>query len=308
MGIKMLATLVGAMLFAFPSMDKDNNKISVILDTDIGYYIEDDFALALALAMPEIDLKAVTVVNSFETGERNAKQLLYSVDRADIPVAVGKIPTNQTEVEKNNKLNWSKKSSNEAVELIHNIASKEKVTIVAIGPLTNIGEALTKYPEIKSNIKEIIFMGASIYCGYDGNNNPEPEWNVMLDVPNARVVFESGIPLYVIPLDITWDLILWKDKRDVLEQSNTKLTNTLMDFYKEFSSKSGETNPIMFDPPAVIFAVDKDMFGYRHLHIDITDDGYTKINLNEPPNAYVALWAQKDKIIDIIVEEILKKK
>jgi len=160
-------------------------------------------------------------------------------------------------------------------ELIHNIASKEKVTIVAVGPLTNIGEAITKYPEIKGNIKEIIYMGGAIYCGYDGNNNPEPEWNVILDVPNAKVIFESGIPLYVIPVDVTWDLILWKDKRDMLEKSNTRLINTLIEFHKEFSSKSGEVNPIMFDPPAVICAADKDIFAYRNLHIDITDDGMT---------------------------------
>jgi inosine-uridine nucleoside N-ribohydrolase len=297
------------LIFISPSIFVNRTeKIPIILDTDIGYYIEDDFALALALAMPEIDLKAVTIVNSFEAGEKHTKQILDSVNREDIPVAFGKIPTNQTEIEKINNFDWSKKSSNEAVELIHNITSKEKVTIVAIGPLTNIGEAITKYPEIKGNIKEIIYMGGAIYCGYDGNNNPEPEWNVILDVPNAKVVFESGIPLYIVPLDVTWDLILWKDKRDMLEKSNTRLTNTLMEFHKEFSSKSGEVNPIMFDPPAVICAADKDIFAYRNLHIDITDNGLTVINYNEPPNAYVALWAQKDKIIDVIVEGILKKR
>ena len=74
---------------------------------------------------------------------------------------------------------------------------------MAVGPLTNIAGLLAKHPDCKPWIKRIVLMGGSVRVGYDGKPPAEAEWNIKLDIPAARTVFTSGVPLMVAPLDAT---------------------------------------------------------------------------------------------------------
>src|SRR5439155_9401982 len=92
-----------------------------------------------------------------------------------------------------------------AVELMARLAKEAEgeLTIIALGPLTNVARLLKDHPEAAKKLKRIVLMGGSIAVGYEGKDEPEPEWNIEADVPAAKAVFASGVPLTIIPLDAT---------------------------------------------------------------------------------------------------------
>ena len=311
-------------------LSKINASQKVIFDYDPGQFNEDDFALAFALASPELEVIGITVERSFAGAEKIPLKLLHEIGRDDIPVALGKTftpgireglaivgpgmpegPTNKPPV--GCLCSWaadynetSVVKENAPTFIVNKILEQEeKVTIITCGPLTNIGEAMSEHPEIIPKIEEIIIMGGSIYGGYDGYNQPEPEWNIQADVENARIVFNSRVSIYLIPLDTTWNLKFWKDERNAIENANNPLTSSLWELYQMFvTSGWDEIALILFDPPVVACVIDEDIMDYRTLHIDILDDGMTVINWDEEPNAKVALWIDRDRFMDTFITRL----
>lgn len=201
-----------------------------ILDSDMAH--EDMFAALFLLQHPSVDLKAITVAGTGEAhckpGVRNALGLAYLVGKPDLPVSCGR----ETPLQGNHEFpeSWRQAADNAygvalpdnpnspselpAPELIAGIIreSPDKVILVAVGPLTNIGGALRDHPRIADNIAAIYIMGGAIQVAGNvgasgvGIQNERAEWNIYIDPLAANLVLASGAPTIMVPLDATRDV------------------------------------------------------------------------------------------------------
>lgn len=241
----------GSNLQPDPNLIETQTPIPVIFDTDMAH--EDMFSGLFLLSHPNVDVKAITVTGTGEThcvpGVVHALGLVELSGHKNIPVACGR----ETPLAGNHTFpaEWREAVDNAygvdidtvgtasalgASDLIINIVqeSKEKITIVAVGPLTNIAEALQKAPEINVNIKEIYIMGGAVEVeGNVGNSgvgiqNEYAEWNIYIDPAAANIVFNSGIPIILVPLDATKDVPVTRNFYKALDKNRITPTANLV--------------------------------------------------------------------------------
>ena len=223
----------------------------ILLDTDPG--IDDSLAILLALASPEISLEGLSIVHgncSLEQATTNALSILELANASHIPVAVGcELPLVQPsllapETHGNTGLGYAKlpgPRTKPQVQhgcdfLIERIMSAPgEVTLVAIGPLTNVALAIRQEPRIVQSLKELIIMGGAIR--YEGNTTALAEFNTYADPHAAHIVYHAGIPTTLVPLDVTYQCVLTQGDVDRLLRLDSPLTRFIADatrFYMEF--------------------------------------------------------------------------
>jgi inosine-uridine nucleoside N-ribohydrolase len=302
-------------LMALPTFavaaEPPREKVPIVLDTDIGGDIDDAFALALALASPEVELAGVTTVGAgAEDRAWMVCRFLTAVGRREVPVAWGRgtqpAPGIEGQIQYRRHpaviFNRTAKPVKEsAVEFLYARlkAQPGRLTIVAVGPLTNIAALLREHPESKAWIKRIVLMGGSVRIGYEGKPSPEAEWNIKLDAAAARAVFTSGIPLVVAPLDATATVNLTEPLRRRLFAACTPLTFQLQALYQLWDKPT----PTLFDPVAVALAFSDRFCTMEDLHLDVDDAGFTRIGKGKA-NARVATAIKKDEFLDWFVERV----
>ncbi len=187
--------------------------VPVLLDTDIGTDIDDAFAVALILHSPELDLRAVTTASGdTEARARLVAKMLWVDGRHNVPVAAG-VPGSKLDIAQTRWADGFTSPSllkEPAVALMKSTIDQAhgKLVLIAIGPLTNVAALLRQYPGEKKKIREIVLMGGSIARGYAPGSGPAAEYNIAADAPAAQVVFSSGIPILMAPLDVTAQLQL----------------------------------------------------------------------------------------------------
>lgn len=261
----------------------------IILDVDPG--IDDALALLLALQSPELKVEAITVVSGnviVEKGVENALKLVELAGRPDVVVAKGaryplqrKLITAEAVHGKNGlgevELPAPKKTLDprHAVDVIIEVvsASPGEITLVPVGPLTNIALALLKDPGLPAKIPEIILMGGSIV---GGNASPAAEANVYNDPEAARVVFRSGIPITMVDLGATSQAQLTRDHLSRLRRESSPIAQFVAavgDFYVAFSEKFGATGADLHDPLAVGMSIDKTLGELQVMHVDVETRG-----------------------------------
>src|SRR5579863_4754534 len=172
-------------------------KIPILLDTDIGTDIDDAFAVALILRSPELDLLGVTTVSGdTQARARLVAKMLWEAGLRKIPVAAGE----QGKPSKDPQTRWASEFSSPQLlkESAADFLKKQfdrrpgEITLVAIGPLTNVAALIRKDPGVARKIKRIVLMGGAIAHGYGDNPKPVPEYNIYADAPAAQVVFAAG--------------------------------------------------------------------------------------------------------------------
>ena len=266
----------------------------VIIDTDIGDDVDDAFALALAVKSPELEILGVTTTfGDTETRAKLADRFLGEVDRPEIPVLAGtptatKNPMSQRRYAEGG--HFAKASHGDAVEFLLQQIRKYPgdITLIAIGPLMNVGAAIDRDAATFRKLKRVVLMGGSIRRGYGdlGYTPPVPpmaEWNIVNDVPSAQKLFAAGVPLYVMPLDST-QLKLDEVKRAFLFSQGTSVTDVLAVLYHLW----GQETPTLFDPMAVAFALRPELCPVQPMHIRVDDKGFTREE-SATPNAQVCL-------------------
>jgi len=277
----------------------------VIIDTDIGDDIDDAFAVALALRSPELQILGITT--TFGDTEIRAKLLdrfLAEAGHPEILVAAG-APTQpkgtftQRRYAENNR--YAKASHPGAVTFLLDAIRRNpgQITLIAIGPLMNVGAAIDKDPETFRKLKRVVMMGGSIKRGYGdvgfgSPRPPEPEWNILNDIPSAQKLFAAGVPLFVMPLDST-QLKMDEVKRAYLFSQGTPLTDALTLLYHQW----GQETPTLFDPMTIAFLVSVNFCPVQPMHIRVDDKGYTRPDPGPPntpntPNAQVCLESNAD--------------
>jgi len=277
--------------------------VPILVDTDVGTSLDDAFALALVLASPELELRGVTTVSG-DTMTRAwmVCRLLTMAERKGVAVAAGAAPQPANPVEGQYQYRYHpaviynrtvKPAKESAVDLMYRQlkADPGKVTLVALGPLTNIARLLTDHPDCKPWIKRIVLMGGSIRSGPDGKAGAVAEWNIKTDVKAAQTVFSAGVPLTVAPLDATATVKLTDPAQ--LFQAGTMLTYQLQALHQ----MADDPQPILFDPVAVTLAHDERFFTMADLHLEVDDQGFTKVGKGKP-NARVATGVKAQEYLD----------
>jgi inosine-uridine nucleoside N-ribohydrolase len=270
-------------------LSAESERIPILLDTDIGDEVDDAFALALVLTSPEFDLRGVTTV----AGPANARatlacRLLDAVGRSGVPVAAGastRTPKNEGLLQYGLRASPKRPVRENAVEFLYQQlkADPGNVTIVAVGPLTNVAALLEQHPDAKPWIKQIVLMGGAIRVGYEGKPPAGPEWNIKGDVAAARTVFSSGVPLVVAPLDAAVSVKLDAERRAKIFAADSLLCKHLQGLYELW----GKETPTLYDPVAAALLVDESFCKIEALRLEIADDGATRV-VEGKPNARVA--------------------
>jgi len=287
-GICIFAFLCAALAWSQAAKEK------VILDTDIGDDVDDAFALALAVKSPELEILGVTTTfGDTETRARIVDRFLGEVGRTDIPVMAGKATVTSNPMSQRRYAaagRFQKRSHGDAAEFILDQIRKQpgEVTLIAIGPLINVGEAIARDGATFRKLKRVVLMGGSIRRGYGdlGYTEPVPampEWNILNDVASAEKLFSSGVPLFVMPLDST-QLKLDEVKRAWLFSQGTAVTDQLAVLYHLW----GQQTPTLFDPMTVVFVLKPELCPVTPIRIRVDEKGFTR---EEPgtANAQVCL-------------------
>jgi purine nucleosidase len=288
--------IVWVLLLLVPGAGWAQNRApeKVIIDTDVGDDVDDAFALALAVRSPE--LQVLGVMTTFGDTEARAKivdRFLGEVGRGEIPVLAGKAavtknPMSQRKYGEGG--HFSKASHGDAVEFLLEQIRKYpgEITLIAIGPLMNVGAAIDKDAAMFRKLKRVVLMGGSVRrgygdLGYTAAVPPMAEWNILNDVASAQKLFAAGVPLFVMPLDST-QLKLDEVKRAFLFGQGTAVTDQLAVLYHLW----GQETPTLFDPMTVVFVLRPELCPVTGLRIRVDEKGFTR---EEPgvANAQVCL-------------------
>ena len=266
----------------------------IIIDTDIGDDIDDAFAIALGLRSPELQILGITTC--FGDTEARAKivdRLLGEAGHPDIPVAAGaptpaKAVLNQRVYGEHTHL--AKSAHPKALDfLLEQIRRYPgQITLVAIGPLMNVGALIDQDPEIFRKLKRVVLMGGSIERGYGDPYSlkpvpPQPEWNILNDISSANKLLGAGVPIFVMPLDST-QLKLDEVKREFLFRQGTPLTDALTILYHQW----GQQTPTLFDPMTVAYILKPGLCPVEPMRLHVDERGMT-LREPGPPNVQVCL-------------------
>jgi purine nucleosidase len=303
----------------------------IILDTDPG--IDDALAILLALASPEVQLEAVTVtVGNCSTaqGVVNALSVLELAGAAHIPVAPGlEQPLIQPtltapETHGTTGLGYAQlpppqrqPTHQHAVDLLIEriMVAPGEITLVAVAPLTNLALAIRREPAIVPAIREVIIMGGAIR--HEGNTTPLAEFNTYVDPHAAYIVYHSGLPMTLVPLDVTYQCVLTQADVDRLLALDSPITRFVADstrFYMEFHDEyQGIEGCVINDPLALALTFAPELVETSPLYVtvDLHSDlslGKTMADFyhmwSKPANMQVALQVQPRRFIELFLERI----
>ncbi len=253
----------------------------IIIDTDIGDDIDDAFALALAMRSPELEIMGVTTgFGDTETRAKLVDRFLGEAGRQDIPVAAGVPTQNKNPLSQRRYAeggHFAKSSHPAAVDfLLEQIRRYPgQITLIAIGPLMNVGGAIDKDAATFRKLKRVVLMGGCIRrgygdLGYTPARGPQPEWNILNDIPSAQKLFASGVPVAVMPLDST-QLKLDEVKRAFLFSQGTPITDALTLLYHQW----GQETPTLFDPMTIAYVVNPKLCPVQAMRIRVDERGNT---------------------------------
>ena len=271
----------------------------IILDCDPG--MDDSMAIVMAAKAPGLKLMAVTTVNGNYPADItciNARKVLEMLGREDIPVAKGmerpmvrnapKDPfTHGKDGQAENFLPDPKMplDSRHAVDLLIDLIKENpgEITVIATGPMSNIAMAITKAPEIKSMIKEIIAIsgafGLNEYAFLNATGDtPQSEWNVYVDPEASKIVYESGIPMTALGLDVAthFDVDFTEEEIKSLEDSEKKEAGFLRQAIHFNGNRGFDAYCTVIDCMAVAYAIDPSLVQTMKTRVGVeTKDGLT---------------------------------
>lgn len=303
----------------------------IIIDTDPG--IDDALAILLAIASPEISLEGVSVVHgncSLENAVRNGLSILELANASHIPLARGcELPLVQPsllapETHGNTGLGYAKlpepriktTAQHGCDFLIEKVMSNPgEITLVAVGPLTNLAMAIRKESKFAESLKELVIMGGAIR--HEGNTTALAEFNVYVDPHATHITFHAGIPTTLVPLDVTYQCILTAQDVERLLKINSPIPEFIRDttnFYMQYhDAYQGIKGCIINDPLALALTFAPELCDYENLPVDVDISGGVSMgktfadfyNYNKKPaNMKVALGVRARDFIEFFLDRM----
>lgn len=292
-------------------------KIPVILDTDIGDDIDDTWALGMLLKSPELDLRLA--LGEYGKAEYRAKLLakfLQAAGRTDVPVGIGldaepKGDGGQAPWVQDYSLDhYPGRVIHDGVQVLVDMVmkSRRRITLIAIGPLTNIAEALAREPRIAPKI-DLVGMDGSVRIGYDGTKNVSYEWNIRANIPAAQKVFSAPWhSVTITPLDTCGFVRLDGERYRRLLETKDPIATAVIENYKIWSKHSPDAekhSSTLFDCLAIYLAISHDLCHMESLNIKVTDDGLTVIDPAGKPMNVATGWRDFDHYLDFLVGRLV---
>ncbi len=288
-------------------------KSKVILDTDIGDDIDDAWALAFILSHPGFEPLGVTTTHGDTDGRAKIVcKMLYLAGRKEIPVAVGR-RTNTGP--KQYQFTWAenfetlKPARHDAARFIVETAKKYpgEVTLVAVGPLENVADALRLEPGLGKILKRVVLMSGCIY-GTADRSTPMPEYNVWASVKDAQVVYAAGLPMTIVQLDSTTHVRLREEERKQVRDYGSPLTFSLEALYRLWL-ESPESRMTLHDQLAAAeTASPGTFFGKQEkLPISVDDKGFTRVDRAGGKPVVVCLEPKRDEFMRYYVGTLTGK-
>jgi inosine-uridine nucleoside N-ribohydrolase len=302
---------------------------AIILDCDPGH--DDAIALLLALGSPELELLGVTTVSGNQTLEKttaNAIRVLDHVGRTEIPVSAGAdrplVRERHTAAEVHGETGLDGPTlapPSRAPEPAHAIdwmattimTNAKPVTLVPTGPLTNVALLLARYPEIVARLERIVLMGGAIG---EGNTTPAAEFNIWVDPEAAHRVFESGIDLTMVGLDVTHQALMTPAHTEHLAAAGKagKLVADLFEFYARFHRRHyGWDGAPVHDAVAVAHVIDGTLLSTTHCGVVVDTGpepsrGRTHVDLRSTmgwaANCHAAVGIDAPRFLELLIERI----
>jgi purine nucleosidase len=305
-------------------------KNRIIIDTDPG--VDDALAFLLALASPEIQLEALTTTQGNVTLEKatsNALSVLELARAGHIPVARGsllplvqplrasaavhgesgignsKLPQPQTRPVPAHAVDY-------LIERV--LAEPGELSIFPIGPLTNIAMAIRKEPRFASAVKELVIMGGAIL--EHGNSTPQAEFNIYVDPHAAHIVFHSGIPMTLIPLDVTHKCMLRQEHIDRLMQIDSPISRFIRDaveVYLDASLALGYEGSSLHDPLTLATIIAPELLTLKEYYVDVDISGGVSMGktfaditniLKKPANMKVAMNVRGEEFVELFMQRM----
>ena len=300
--------------------------VPIVIDCDPGH--DDAIAILLALASPELELRAVTTVAGNQTVDkttRNALKVLELAGRADVPVAAGAGGPLRRELRTAAHVHGesgldgpslpeptARPVDREATDFLADVI-EPGVVLVPTGPLTNVALLLQRHPDVKKRLERIVWMGGAIA---EGNVTPAAEFNAFVDPEAAAIVFASGIPVTMIGLDVTHRALFTRSHAERVRGAGRagRVVAELSDFFQRFHERRYrfDGSPI-HDAMAVGHVVDPTLVTTLHCNVEIETasghcDGRTLVDrwgvTDGPLNAHVGVDVDAPRFLDLLVERI----
>ncbi len=290
----------------------------VIIDTDIGDDIDDAFALALALSSDRVQILGVTTAwGDTDLRARLVERFLKQTGHADIPVAAGPRTTPATAF---TQASWAEalpepaKGWPNAIDFILDAIRRNpgQITLISLAPLSNVGALIEKDPATFRKLKRVVMMGGSIRQGYGdlgylpnylSDRGPSAEYNIKMDVPAAKELFASGVPIDMMPLDST-QLKLDEVLRATLFGQHTPSTDALDELYQQWAAFPQNVTPTLYDALAVAVVMEPSLCQTTSMHIRIDDAGFTRVEAGAP-NANICLRSDADQFFHFYIPQVL---
>ncbi|MBO9453219.1 nucleoside hydrolase [Tropicibacter sp. R16_0] len=307
----------------------------IIIDTDPGQ--DDAVAILLALASPaEIDVLGITAVAGnvpLQLTQKNARIVCELAGKTSFPVYAGcdaplsrKLVTAE-HVHGKTGLDGPvlpdpkiPLAEGHAVEfIIDTLRNHESgtITLCPLGPLTNIATAFQKAPDIVEKVQEIVLMGGAYF--EVGNITPAAEFNIYVDPEAADIVFKSGVPIVVMPLDVTHKALVTKPRNDAFRALGTKVgvaVAEMTDFFERFDKeKYGSAGAPLHDPCVTAYLIRPELFTGRHINVEIETRSELTLGMtvadwwrvtDRAPNAMFMGDLDADGFFDLLTERLAR--
>ncbi|MVA26113.1 nucleoside hydrolase [Agrobacterium vitis] len=307
----------------------------IIIDTDPGQ--DDAAAIMLALASPDqLEVLGLTVVAGnvpLSMTSRNARIVCELSGRSDLPVYEGALkPLERPQVTAEHvhgKTGLDGAEVDEpvmpvqdqhAVDFIIDTIRREPagtITLCTLGPQTNIALALQKAPDIAPRIRELVMMGGGFFEG--GNITPAAEFNVYVDPQASRIVFDSGIPIVMMPLDVTHQLLTTKARVARIGAIGTRVAEVMvawLEFFERFDiEKYGSDGGPLHDPSVIAYLLQPELFSGRDCNVEIETASDLTVGMTvvdwwrvtgRTPNAKVMRDVDADGFFALLTERLAR--
>lgn len=304
----------------------------IIIDTDPGQ--DDGVAILLALASPELDVIGITTVAGnvpLDLTTKNARIICELANRSDIKIfsgcdkplkkplvtaenVHGKTGLDGIELPEPTMPLQPQHAVDFIIETFRN-APEKTITLCTLGPMTNIAQALMKAPDIATRIQKIISMGGGFFEG--GNITPSAEFNMFVDPDAAKVVFDAGIDLTVVPLDVTHKALTnaqWIQQLRAFKTSVGEAVASWTDFFERYDKeKYGSAGAPLHDPCVMGYLIRPDLFTGKHINVEIETESpltagatvadWWKVT-GRTQNAFFLNTIDRDGFFDLLTERL----